>query len=316
MLRILSIQNFHRWSWACIVNQLRKLWRTRYTINHIIRERREAISEAEKDVDIILVQNVDSIKLVAADMRPKAVVRIGGIGMDNDKLLENCHKYDTLLASVGAVVGTSAALTKVGARNNPNSHTIPNGTDLTMFAPDATRWEKRKKRDKFVVGFAGNIAISRYMLYKGYPQIVAACNELVLDVDLKLALYGPSQLPHECMVKDFYSQIDCLVNASQGEGCSNTIMEALACGVPVLLTKVGYHGECLLNTYSCLFIEQTMESIVAQINYLRNSICLQKRLSRNGRAFAELNHDITDIAANYADIFQRIYEANKTKEQL
>jgi len=310
MLKILSVQNFHRWSWACILQLLKKLYINTYCVWYVIKDQKERIAQEEIKADLILVQNVDSIHLITN--KSKVVARIGGIGMEAGKLLENCHKYDDVLSSVGAVVGTSAELAALGQRNNPNTFIIANGTDLQLFTP--MRAESSKSPKPFIIGFAGNISISHYMNYKGYPQIVGAQMTLALDTKLKLALYGPGQFSHDQMPKAFYAQIDCLVNASEGEGCSNTIVEALACGIPVLLTKVGYHGEQLIDECNCLFIERTSEDIAAKIKMLMNDSLLWKRLSVNGRAFAEEHHDIKAIAKQYDEVFQQVHATN-TKQK-
>ena len=302
---VLAIRNFHAWSWSCVWTLLKKYLQQQgpYIFEDVIKERTEKIHLAETKADIILVQNVDSLNLITDNT--KAVVRIGGIAMQNGLTPSTCHMYDKILKQVGAIIGTNDALSSIGRRVNPNTFTIPNGIDLDLFCVP-----NRQKHTPFTVGFAGNISVTHYMQYKGYPQIVAACNDLVMDVVLKGTFYGRGQLLHMDMPSKFYAQIDCLVNASEGEGCSNTIMEALACGVPVIISRVGYHGEYLTDGVNCLFIERTSEDIRAKIKRLVNDPILWKTLSHNGRIFAEQYHDIRQLATEYDKVFRLCLRKN------
>lgn len=50
-------------------------------------------------------------------------------------------------------------------------------------------------------------------------------------------------IPHYRMPQ-FYSKIDCYICASLHEGTPNPVLEAMACGVPVITTNVGVVEEC------------------------------------------------------------------------
>lgn len=126
------------------------------------------------------------------------------------------------------------------------------------------------------------------------------------SIDHKECLFYHSQIPHKDMPKEFYHKIDCLILPSLGEGCSNVTTEALACGVPVLTTKVGYHGEMLRNYQECLFIERDVGHIISMVRLLKASPSLWEQISKQGRTFAEKNHDIIDAARRYNKVFQHI----------
>lgn len=301
-MQILSIENFHTWSWSGIFNAIiERLEKNGYEFHRLLREKRDNIEGLESKVDLILCQNVDSLSI--PDHKEKIVCRIGGIAMPEGINEDTCHQYDELLSQVNTVISTNSALHRIASRNNKHSYIIPNGVDLKYFRLSKTRVGK-----PFTIGFAGNILTSSYMDYKGYPLVVSAHCALIGDVALKLAFYQHNQIPHNKMVEDFYSQIDCLVSASKGEGCSNVIAEALACGIPVILTQVGYHGENLVHAYDCLFVNRTAESIEDAVRFLMEDPELWLTLSTNGRKFAEINHDVDFIATAYENIFQGAFE--------
>lgn len=96
---------------------------------------------------------------------------------------------------------------------------IPNGVDEKLF------------NRKFIAGFVGAKGSNGH---KGYDLVKLACDDL--GIELKEA--HEHDYTHEEM-PNFYNQIDCLVIASESEGCNNPTMEALAMNVPVISTRVG-----------------------------------------------------------------------------
>jgi glycosyltransferase involved in cell wall biosynthesis len=96
---------------------------------------------------------------------------------------------------------------------------IPNGVDEKLF------------NRKFVAGFVGAKGSDKH---KGYDLVKRACDDL--GIELKEA--REHDYTHEEM-PNFYNQIDCLIIASESEGCNNPTMEALAMNKPVISTRVG-----------------------------------------------------------------------------
>ena len=109
----------------------------------------------------------------------------------------------------------------------PGIRYIPNGVDEDLF--------RRFRRP--VVGFAGVTDTAN----KNVELIEQVCAKMKLE--LRTTGYvrdekGCGQIPHERM-QDFYSDLDVYIHASLTEGFNNTVIEALACNVPVLMTRQG-----------------------------------------------------------------------------
>jgi glycosyltransferase involved in cell wall biosynthesis len=81
--------------------------------------------------------------------------------------------------------------------------------------------------------------------------------------------------------------------------------------VPVLTTKVGFHGEMLEHEKNCLFIERDAVNIAENVRRLLTDPDLRTRLAVNGRKFAEQNHDVKIVAAKYDEVFKKILERRK-----
>jgi hypothetical protein len=94
--------------------------------------------------------------------------------------------------------------------------------------------------------------------------------------------------------------------------CSNTLMEACACGVPIITTReAGFHGELMQDMVDVLFCERTVASIQSKLLLLRTDPALRMFLGGNARKFAEQHHDVKKIALQYEQIFQECYDYNK-----
>lgn len=300
---IMSLENFHTWSWSCILTSMLKQKSFEDDlVTRLVKPSKESLSLCcLKAYDAFLLQNVDSLTSLSGDMLKRTIVRIGGVDMSQIAGVEMCTKYDEDLKRVGAIISTNSKLHTIAVKNNENSVIIPNGVDLDYFKPREHLPNKR-----FIVGFAGNISSIHHMTYKGYGLIASALTAMCTEVELKTALYGYNQIRHTDMVPQFYHKIDCLISASVDEGCSNVIMEALACGVPVICTKVGYHGENLVHKENCLFVKRSIQAITDAILRLKTDSVLYSKLSAGGRAFAGEHHDINVVAQKYCEVINKV----------
>ena len=109
-------------------------------------------------------------------------------------------------------------------------------------------------------------------------------------------------------VTPLYQQADVLLLTSAHEGTPNVILEALACGLPVLATGVGdvprLVGDPLRG-----FVRNgdDLPAFVNAIDKLSNNAHLRQTMGDAGRAFIKTNHDLAvlpGLLANlYADVF-------------
>lgn len=252
--------------------------------------------------DIVLVQNIDSIRLMS-EGRYKMISRMGGTRTFD---LAGTP-FNEELKQVGAIIATNERLFEMGRQSNDNVFLIPNGIDLQLFQPRPQRQQPYDDGGgSFIAGFAGNIEGKMCMDYKGWYYYVQATLRMYPQVESKSLLFHLNQIPHDRMPEEFYHKIDCLILPSIDEGCSNVVVEALACGVPVLLTKVGFHGEYLRNGVNCLFIKRDIDDIMSKVKLLMETEELRMKLAFEGRLFAEMHHNINEMAHEYNRIFEII----------
>jgi MoaA/NifB/PqqE/SkfB family radical SAM enzyme/GT2 family glycosyltransferase len=125
----------------------------------------------------------------------------------------------------------------------PPDAILEDGVDLSLFRPSRLeRFEDIGQRE-VVVGWVGNSKWAATLEdFKGVQSIlIPAVEELRqsgLAIRLHLADRQNGHIPHHQMPR-YYNEIDVYVCTSKIEGTPNPVLEAMACGVPVISTDVG-----------------------------------------------------------------------------
>jgi glycosyltransferase involved in cell wall biosynthesis len=78
-------------------------------------------------------------------------------------------------------------------------------------------------------------------------------------------------------------------------------MEALACGVPVVCTKVGFHGENLEDRKNVLFVKRISEEVMNAIHLLYTNQYVYNEIKESGISFARSHHNL-DITSKQFEV--------------
>jgi glycosyltransferase involved in cell wall biosynthesis len=165
--------------------------------------------------------------------------------------------------SAAAVIAVSQALkdTLVALGVDPQKITVlRNGVDLELFAP----LDRAAMREK--LGLTGPVwlTVGHLVELKGVHIAIAALAR-VPDVTLLIAGHGPeehklrdqvTQLGLQARVRflgaiahaqlcEYYNAADALIHASSREGMPNVVLEAMACGTPVVAAPFASASEVL-----------------------------------------------------------------------
>ncbi|NLV59125.1 MAG: glycosyltransferase family 4 protein [Clostridiales bacterium] len=159
------------------------------------------------------------------------------------------------LRKAKAVVANSDGLRRTAERADPiKASVIPNGVDTDSFFPRAMRYEK------FIFLFVGRFSEEKDLatLMRATARVKGAAAS---DFELWLVGDGP-QLPElkrlarqlevdACVrwhgwsdkesLRELYQQARCFINPSRCEGMSNAVLEAMACGLPVIASDIPGH---------------------------------------------------------------------------
>lgn len=138
-------------------------------------------------------------------------------------------------------------------------------------------------------------------------ELAALRHQLELDEDVHFAGYLPATVLWALMKK-----ASVFVSLSAYEGCPNTVMEAMACGCPLVLSDIPAHRE-ILDENSALFvdptnIQQTADSILQALNdteAAKNRVLMAKQRT--------CEWSIATMAHHYEKIYDEvIYRFNQS----
>jgi sugar transferase (PEP-CTERM/EpsH1 system associated) len=203
---------------------------------------------------------------------------------------------------------------------------IYNGVDTERFAPRLEkRWDVRKELgladDVFVVGTVG-----RMVPIKDHLTLLRAARQLVsrnVDVHVLLVGSGSEQSRLEKFVHDsvemsgrvsflgsrgsvgeLLQAMDVFVLPSICEGFSNTLLEAMASGLPTVATRVGGNPEVVDEGHSgWLFSPGDYEELAGQLEELAARRDLRARLGEAARTRAVSRFALGRMLDDYRDLY-------------
>ena len=210
---------------------------------------------------------------------------------------------------------------------------IPNGVDAERFQPSATpKCEFRRQLGLPASGLLIGM-VARFVPFKDHAGVLHAVARLrgtTSEAHLALAGDGPlgdelRQLANKLDIADnvhFLGELsrvesllyalDVLVsNSSHNEGMSNAMLEAMACGVPVVATRVAASPELLDEGNAGLLIApRDTEALARALQQLIEKPKLRQSLSQLGRERIEAHYDITSMVESYGRLYLQLAGAS------
>lgn len=163
---------------------------------------------------------------------------------------------------------------------------FPNGFREERFYP-RDKMESRDRfglpKDIFIVGMCGS-----FDERKGILRIEAAVNQIEgvffvcagkgeIIPTSKKCLFAKSVNNEE--LPWFYSALDIFVLPTQNEGCCNAIVEAIACGCPIISSDRDFNIDICDKTNSILVDPNNVDEIKNAIEIIKNNCDLRQQLS-------------------------------------
>jgi len=162
---------------------------------------------------------------------------------------------------------------------------------------------ERAGRLEVRIGWAGSLS-NQGPEQRGFHDLIVPAVRSVGAARLVVAAREKKwRSPDEML--EFYRSIDIYLCASRSEGTPNPCLEAAACGVPVVTTRVGNMPELVRHGVNGLFVERNVADIAAKITQLRDHPPLRAELSRKMLASIQA-WDWRRQAANYRNMFETI----------
>lgn len=150
-----------------------------------------------------------------------------------------------------AVVANSQALKDLALETlTVDIDVIPNGVDVGEFTPDYERGEPlqvlcvsrlvQRKGIRYLIEAVANLDVELTLVGEG-PQ-EAELEALVSELGIENRVFIEGYIPHE-QLPEYYQASDVFVLPSFNEGMSNSLLEAMASGLPVVVTQTGGTAE-------------------------------------------------------------------------
>ena len=167
---------------------------------------------------------------------------------------------------------------------------FPNGVDEALFRPmDKAKCREQLgfPQDAFLVAFTGQFTVNKGM------NVLNSALKGCKDVYSVFLGQGPLQPDCENILfagrvnnKDvplYLNAADVFVLPTKGEGCCNAIVEALACGTPVISSDLPFNDD-ILNPDNSIRVNVENEAAVREaIQKLKNDKALREQLAEGAR---------------------------------
>jgi glycosyltransferase involved in cell wall biosynthesis len=230
-------------------------------------------------------------------------------------------------------LGNSNAVTRemIRVAGCPGSKcgTLHNGVDLQRFRPDLPspmRQQLGWKQDEVVFGQVANFRPgkrhldfvemaatlaqrhpqARFILagadYGAKPSVLRRIEACCLGTKIKVLSGCPSP-------EEIFAAMDVYVCTSEAEGFSNSILEAMACGKPVIATDVGGNPEAVRHDQSGFLVPIGDVPVLSQrADSLFADGHLRKTMGMNGRRLAETEFSLRATVKAHQEIYCALFE--------
>ena len=290
---------------------------------------------------IVHTRNLSAMEsqVIAALAGVKARVH-GEHGRDIYDLHGKNRKYNLLRKAIRPFIGHYISVSKdledwlintVGVASNRVSQ-IYNGVDSQRFHPRSGSRvglgpEGFFTEDAFVIGSVGRMAA-----VKDYPSLVRAFL-MVLEKDianrkrLRLLIVGDGDSRQECLsmlrkagaeeqawlpgersdIPELMRAMDLFVLPSLGEGISNTILEAMSSGLPVVATNVGGNVELVKESLTGTLVPPGEPEVMAKTiqEYYKNPDLVVSQ-GKAARQEIEARYSMEAMTDGYLKVYDRV----------
>ncbi len=283
-----------------------------------------------KQYDILhchIVQGFHSAAAVIAGrlFKKKVVIKIANTGVSSDfihlKRVLGGKYLLRLLKKTDRLIATSRQ-TAIEARGEGFSDRqitmIPNGVDTQRFKPS----------DEYAHSRSRIVCVGRLVKIKGIDVLIESFSRLKREGfpgQLDIVGAGPehSRLLKKALnfgcagavvfhgevgnVEDYFDNTCIFVQPSLAEGMSNVLLEAMACGLPVIATRTGAATDILQDGINGLLVDvDSAGDIYDAVQKVMNDETFARLLGDNARKTVEDTCSIDGVARKYMELYREL----------
>lgn len=259
------------------------------------------------------------------------IISLRGADVPSDEVKRFAKQYKVLRPFIrwlwrdaDALVAVSNGLRSYAKETSPDLpiQVIPNAIDLSAFTPAPQRGTN---------GLVRLLYVGRFNVFKNVETLVEAVGKLsqmdVGEFELNLVGEGEQRPVLERIVSelgltrrvnfvgwvardqiaDHYRRADVFVTATTWEGMPNTVLEAMACGLPIVGTQASGLHELVrdgLNGY--LVPTKDPEALAQALARLMGDGYERRRMGRESRKLAEREFAWEYIARQYVRVYEQV----------
>lgn len=205
---------------------------------------------------------------------------------------------------------------------------IPNGVDTNKFNIYRKEFTRKKfgfKKGDFIIGI-----VARLDPIKNHKTLISAFKEIVtIHPNTNLVIVGDGSLRNKLEnqtyqlgiknkvifmgerddVPEILKTFDIFVLPSLNEGMSNTILEAMATGIPVIASNVGGNPELVVDGRTgFLFPSNDVESLVQKIKTYISHPELKQKHGYNAHKRVEEKFSLDQMVRRYEELYLELVE--------
>jgi len=220
------------------------------------------------------------------------------------------------------VISNSKGLRQLALLSDPNRDIgiIPNGVDTEMFHPS----EETETKEYFEI-----LCVSRITPRKGIRFLIKALEKFIVENPyVHLTIIGDGNekeslenlvrglglahnvtfkglIPHDHLPEE-YRRADVFVLPSLNEGMSNTMLEAVASGLPIVATQTGGSDELVCDGANGLIVRmQDSDDLAEKLSTLIKQEQMRSEMGKKSRELA-LTLSWESVAKQYVGLYREI----------
>lgn len=256
----------------------------------------------------------------------KVIVKMSSSGETSDiKLLKSSlmgKLFYPMIKRVDAVVSVCKQSTREllnGGFSEERIAEIPNGVDIDRFV----QRPPRQGQERPTITFVG-----RLDRYKGVDFLLEAFKRVIArNSNARLLIIGTG--PDETLLKDKAVRLhleeniqflgkredvfsllldsDIFVLPTLSEGMSNVLLEAMACGLPVVTTSVGGNCDLISNGHNGILVPPgDLDALGEALMEILHDAALAQQLGDEARRTVEKHYSLGSITDSYLALYNKI----------